>query len=367
MAGIAGLSAGLLLLGGKLPWWLVLAGVAALLAVAGWQRRWVRGQLAGEPVTPSGTACPLLALAAGGPVSTGVVAGSQPGGWWVWNHPYPTYQFKGIDQDTGKIEYEASGTARLPASYALKTLLWELGWKPLPDRVTVPAGRFRMGSDTGRDNEEPVHEVQIPDPFTLSRHEITFEQYDYYVWWMQQAGVAVEFRQDEGWGRAERPVINVSWEDASNYAYWLAQQTGEDCRLPTEAEWEYAARAGTETAYFWGDEIGRNKANCDGCGSQWDNKQTAPVGSFAANAFGLQDMHGNVWEWVQDCYATGYQGTPVDGAAYETTDCAGRVLRGGSWGNTPDNLRSALRYDSLPDSRNSYVGFRVVCSSPSER
>ena len=135
----------------------------------------------------------------------------------------------------------------------------------------------------------------------------------------------------EGWGRGLRPVRNVSWYDAMAYTEWLWEQTGDRYRLPTEAEWEYAARAGSTTAYSWGDSIGRNRANCDGCASLWDGERTALVGTFKANGWGLYDMHGNVWEWVQDCWNDNYEGAPTDGTAWLSGDCDRRVLRGGSW------------------------------------
>jgi formylglycine-generating enzyme required for sulfatase activity len=146
---------------------------------------------------------------------------------------------------------------------------------------------------------------------------------------------------------------------AQQYVAWLSRMTGKPYRLLTEAEWEYAARAGTTTAYYWGDEIGKGNANCFGCGGQWDGKQTAPVGSFAANAFGLHDMAGNVYQWVQDCYHNDYNGAPTDGSAWTTDDCAIRVVRGGSWGLTPQVLRSASRLRVTPGIRLLNLGFRV--------
>ena len=134
-----------------------------------------------------------------------------------------------------------------------------------------------MGS-TDYDWSSPVHDVKIDSPFALGRHEVTFAEWDACV----AAGGCSHTPEDEGWGRDDRPVINVSWEDAQQYVAWLSGVTGATYRLPSEAEWEYAARAGTTTRYFWGDEIGENRANCDGCGSEWDNRQTAPVGSFPA-------------------------------------------------------------------------------------
>ena len=166
-----------------------------------------------------------------------------------------------------------------------------------PQMVVIPAGRFRMGCLSNDDDcfssEKPVHEVTIGRSFALSVHEVTFEDYDRFT---QPNKV-----DDRGWGRGRRPATMVSWDDAQEYVAWLSAQTGGEYRLPSEAEWEYATRAGAPTKYSWGHAIGVNRANCNGCGSQWDNRRTAPVGSFRANEFGLHDMHGNVFEWVADC------------------------------------------------------------------
>ena len=229
-----------------------------------------------------------------------------------------------------------------------------------PEMVVIPGGSFRMGCVSGRDctdDEYPVHEVRV-ESFELSKYEVTFEEYDRFT-----AATGRDRAADakRGWGRGRRPVISVSWEDAVAYTKWLSGQTGERYRLPSEAEWEYAARAGSVTKYSWGNEIGRNRANCDGCGSRWDDEQTAPVGSFAPNGWGLHDMHGNVQEWVQDCRSYSYGGAPTDGSAWESGDCSRRVLRGGNWGFEPRNLRSALR-GGMPTSIRSNVGigFRVA-------
>ena len=201
-----------------------------------------------------------------------------------------------------------------------------------PEMVVVPAGRFRMGclSNDGdcSGDEKPVHEVTVARPFALSVHEVTFEDYDRFAYPNKVA--------DRGWGRGLRPVINVSWDDAQEYVEWLSSQTGATYRLPSEAEWEYAARAGTATKYHWGNDVGANRANCGGCGSQWDIKQTAPAGSFAPNRFGLYDMHGNVWEWAQDCWNSSYAGAPSDGSPRLQGECGVRVLRGGSWLNASE-------------------------------
>ena len=199
-----------------------------------------------------------------------------------------------------------------------------------------------MGCVSGRDcydDEHPVHTVRV-ERFELSKYEVTFEEYDRFTSATGRARTS-----EEGWGRGRRPVINVSWEDAVAYTRWLSEQTGERYRLPSEAEWEYAARAGAETKYHFGNDesrlcqygnhadtsmdYGRRNQTCsDGVG-----KKTAMVGRYEPNRFGLYDMHGNVWEWVQDCWNESYRGAPADGSAWERGDCSQRVLRGGSWGD----------------------------------
>ena len=239
-----------------------------------------------------------------------------------------------------------------------------------PQMVVLPAGAFRMGclsEDDCSHHELPAHFVRVAHSFAVSAHEVTFEDYD-------------RFRPNEaddaGWGRGRRPVINVSWDDAKSYANWLSSQTGAEYRLLSESEWEYAARAGTTTKYSWGDWIGGNNlANCTGamifddhglgvdvpgCGSRWDGKQAAPVGSFEPNGFGLYDMHGNVSEWVEDCWNKNYHGAPDDGSSWLQGECRYRVLRGGSWSNAPGNLRSAHRSEDTAGSRSNNVGFRVA-------
>ena len=225
-----------------------------------------------------------------------------------------------------------------------------------PEMVVIPAGSFRMGCVSGvecYDDEKPVHQVTIPQSFAVSKYEITFEDYDRFT--MPTGRV-----DDRGWGRGRRPVITVSWQDARDYVRWLSEQTGAEYRLLSEAEWEYAARAGTGTAYSWGNEIGSGRANCNGCGSQWDDEQTAPVGSFSPNAFGLHDMHGNVWEWVEDCWNESYSGAPSNGGAWTSGNCSRRVLRGGSWSLRPRALRSASRFRLSTGYRYYNYGFRVA-------
>jgi formylglycine-generating enzyme required for sulfatase activity len=228
-----------------------------------------------------------------------------------------------------------------------------------PEMVVVPSGDFMMGSPAherdSNNDESPQHRVRFASAFAISRFEVTFDEWDACV----MLGGCIYHPSDQGWGRGGRPVINVSWEDAQSFVAWLSRRTGRVYRLLSEAEWEYAARAGSETSYFWGDEIGKGNANCFGCGSQWDNKQTAPVGSFKANAFGVSDMAGNVRELVQDCYQDSYSGAPTDGSAATGGDCSNRVVRGGSWNDDPPTLRSANRDRNPIGYRYNSVGFRV--------
>jgi formylglycine-generating enzyme required for sulfatase activity len=217
-----------------------------------------------------------------------------------------------------------------------------------PELVLVPAGEFMMGSGPpdgpggSYSNAVPQHKVTIAEPFWVGKHEVTFAEWDVCV----AAGGCSNKPDDAGWGRDTRPVINASWNDATEYVGWLSQKTRNTYRLLSEAEWEYVARAGTTTVYWWGDEAGRGNANCSGCGSEWDDTKTAPVGSFKANDFGLYDTAGNVWEWLQDCYHQSYDGAPTDGSAWEGHRCS-RVMRGGSWRYDPAGLRSDFRYGQL--------------------
>ncbi|MET0070045.1 MAG: formylglycine-generating enzyme family protein [Candidatus Thiodiazotropha sp.] len=235
----------------------------------------------------------------------------------------------------------------------------------LPEMVLIPAGEFIMGSDSDTDSdayseELPQHRVVIKS-FYLGQYTVTFAEYAAFANTTKR-----ELPGDEGWGRDRRPVINVSWVDAVAYADWLSQQTGRRYRLPSEAEWEYAARAGSTTRYSWGNDIdqdGKLRANCDGCGSQWDDKQTAPVGCFKPNTFGLYDMSGNVSEWVQDCWHSDYLKAPSDGSAWlenNKIDHDRRVLRGGSWNSKPGRLCSAYRDWGYAASRNKTLGFRIA-------
>ncbi|MEN8178241.1 MAG: SUMF1/EgtB/PvdO family nonheme iron enzyme [Pseudomonadota bacterium] len=238
-----------------------------------------------------------------------------------------------------------------------------------PEMVIIPAGTFLMGSpeyeEDRCDDESPQHEVIISQSFALGRFPVTFEEYERY-YKATTSGLArwlKKPKKDYGWGRGRRPVINLSWQDAVGYCEWLKQQTGKSYRLPSEAEWEYACRAGTRTLYWWGDDPGKNRANFEGSSSQWSGRQTSPVGSFDPAPFGLHDMHGNVWEWCQDCWHDNYNYAPRDGTAWEAEgrgECGQRVIRGGSWFNGPGFLRSATRSGRNTGNMNNNLGFRLA-------
>lgn len=277
-----------------------------------------------------------------------------------------------------------------------------------PEMVVVPAGSFLMGSsaeETARDledvvpnkevhfaqrfmaSEHPQHPVSIERSFALGKYPVTRGEFAAFV---RESGHSTEggctlwidhaypVRPEAGWQnpgctQTDRdPVVCVSWQDARAYIAWLngkahgrmpADGDG-PYRLPSEAEWEYAARAGTRTARWWGDSIGTGNADCDGCGSQWDRQQPAPTASFPANAFGLSDMLGSAWEWNEDCWHQTYMEAPQDGSAWTTGKCELRVMRGGSWSSRPWVLRSSERTRENPEDRMNSNGFRVARTLP---
>ena len=243
-----------------------------------------------------------------------------------------------------------------------------------PEMVTIPAGTFMMGSpafEEGRnDREGPQHRVTVSS-FALGETEVTFDEWEACV----RGGGCDGYRpDDEGWGRGARPVINVNWEDAWAYVRWLSRETGESYRLPSEAEWEYAARAGTTTSRHWGDSSSSQCGHGNGADASAKRDysfmtvvacddgaaHTTPVGSYSANRFGLFDVLGNVWEWTEDCWHENYRGAPADGSPWYGGDCGRRVLRGGSWLILPRFLRSAARYRISTVIRVSSAGFRVA-------
>ncbi|OQW91360.1 MAG: hypothetical protein BWK79_17080 [Beggiatoa sp. IS2] len=225
-----------------------------------------------------------------------------------------------------------------------------------PLMVKLPEGTFLMGAKDSSPygDEKPQHKVSLQG-FSISAYEITFSEYDVFA---NATGRA--FPKDNSWGRGDRPVINVSYDDAVEYAKWLTEQSGYQYRLPSEREWEYAAAAGTKTDYWWGYKVGRNQANCGVCGSQWDGQQTAPVGSFQPNSAGLYDTIGNVMEWTSTCYRSSYQGAPSFGNNWEGGDCSKRIVRSSSFRSSESSLRTTKREKYSSGSRIDTLGFRVV-------
>ncbi len=248
-----------------------------------------------------------------------------------------------------------------------------------PQMIIIPSGVFRMGDlhGTGQADEQPVRPVMMPRPFGMSRFEVTVREFTAFVeatgyktgdqcWTYEDR--KFERRAGRNWRQAGYPlsalypVSCVSWQDAQAYVAWLSHVTEADYRLPSEAEWEYAARANGKASFSWGSGAPScSRAEVTGAANGYCTPVgPRQIGSFRANDFGLFDMHGNMWEWVQDCWNDSYDGAPVDGKAWTEGNCFVPVLRGGSWASSPGNLRSALRNRLRRDGRNNSVGFRVV-------
>ena len=259
-----------------------------------------------------------------------------------------------------------------------------------PEMVVVPAGSFMMGAPAGEtyryDSEGPVHRVRIGDRFAVGVKEVTREEYRRFVsvtghsmgdTCVYTSGIRKRWNwENPGYEQTDgHPVVCVSWEDAKAYVRWLRERTGAGYRLLSESEWEYVARAGSSTARYWGDI--RPEGESESCrysnlmSQEWSFDPgvlscndgylyTAPVGSYGANGFGLHDVLGNVWEWVEDCWHDNYRGAPNDGSAWENGDCSRRVLRGGSWSSEPWHLRSAIRIWSVAGGRSNFYGIRVA-------
>ena len=233
--------------------------------------------------------------------------------------------------------------------------------KDCPEMIVRPSGSFTVGSPITEKNrtrwEGPQHTVTISKPLAVSKYVLTFADWDACV----SFGNCDPNIVDSGFGRGRQPVINITWNDATLYLNWLSQMTGKSYRLLSDAEYEFAARAGTQTVFPWVDELGHNNANCDGCGSPWDNKQPAPVGSFPPNRFGLYEMVGNVWQWVEDCWHNSFEGATADGSPWIADgNCIYRVDRGAGWSGSPEIPRAALRDRDSLGTRGPNIGFRVA-------
>ena len=225
-----------------------------------------------------------------------------------------------------------------------------------PEMSLIPSGTFKMGSIKGKKRELPVTEIRIVNPFAISRYEITFDEWDS----CYNVGGCLRSPPDRGWGRGKRPVINILLQEIVGYLSWLTKKTGHIYRLPSESEWEYAARAGSQTEFSWGDEMRIGAANCRGCGTEWSGLKTAPVGQFKPNAWGLYDVHGNVLEYVTDCWTTNHYKIPTDGSPKLTKDCLSKVVKGGAWYYLPKVSRSASRVRNDKRISGYFIGFRAV-------
>lgn len=238
-----------------------------------------------------------------------------------------------------------------------------------PELVVVPSGIFIMGLKGTRKTSKPAHRVNMAKSFAIGRYEITFQQWQA----CRDGGGCKHSPDDHNWGKSNRPVINITWHQAKNYTRWLSKLTGNTYRLPTESEWEYAARGGTTTIFWWGNKVGSSNANCRDCVSReccsakvrsCCSHGTLPVGSFKPNPYGLHDTAANVFEWVEDCWVKDYRGAPDDGSAAKAQSCRSRVIRGGSFYYFNKVARSAYRAKNPPAVKSYWLGFRVVRELP---
>ncbi len=228
-----------------------------------------------------------------------------------------------------------------------------------PEMVVVPAGLFVMGSKKHK-SEKPVRIVRVRKSFAIGRFETTFENWQACL----DAGGCTHDPDDHDWGKVRKPVINVNHQNVKNYAAWLTKTTGHAYRLPSEAEWEYAARAGTKSNYWFGDLVGENQINCRKCGSPWSGIGSAPIGSFEPNPWGLYDMHGNAFEWVEDCWHENYEGAPKGLEPWVEQGCQFRVIRGGSWYYYSRMARAANRQKNPGVVKSYWLSFRLVRELP---
>jgi formylglycine-generating enzyme required for sulfatase activity len=254
--------------------------------------------------------------------------------------------------EQARPEPAAPPPARAPASAGVSEFK---DCPTCPDMVALPPGTFSMGSTSGDPSEKPPHRVTVNTPFAIGKYEVTVAQWEACA----EAGACPKIAADASRPK-NTPVRDVSWDDAQQYVKWLAKLTGKPYRLPTEAEWEYAARGGSASVYWWGDQMRKGTANCKDCGNPWQADGPAPVGSFAANPYGLFDMNGSVWEWVNDCWHNSYKGAPADGHSWEEANCRVRVIRGGSWREGASYMPSSTRFKYDASVRHSQNGFRVA-------
>lgn len=238
-----------------------------------------------------------------------------------------------------------------------------------PELIVIPAGSNTLGdiTKTGIETESPTYSVSISKPFAIGKYEISFDDYDFYC---EETGISKP--DDEGWGRGKRPVINITWDEAFYYTKWLSEKTGENYFLPSDAQWEYAARAGTQTSYWWGNEPGDKLAQCGDCAAIHRCKDckdvpllvegTAIVGSYKKNPFGLYDVHGNVMEWVADCEHKTNSSKASNGSPRRNGNCNRRLIKDGSWANNVRFIRASVRGTAVDglDYKSFHVGVRVA-------
>lgn len=278
----------------------------------------------------------------------------------------PTAPASAAPQEHPRAAAAPTATTALPAASGAPTVAQKPAAHPpgagesrdcaaCPIMIALPAGAFSMGSSTDDPSEKPVHHVTIGAPFAIGKYAVTVEQ-----WNACAAANACQKLTPESNANKAAPARDLSWDDAQQYVKWLSKMTGKPYRLPTEAEWEYADRGGTTTAYWWGDQMRKGNANCKDCGDPWHKEGPEAAGSFAPNPLGLYDMNGSVWEWVADCWHNSYQGAPADGHAWDSPGCEMRVIRGGSWREGGNYMLSATRFKYSAGVRQSQDGFRVV-------
>lgn len=225
----------------------------------------------------------------------------------------------------------------------------------IPEMVEIPLGSFIMGSNHGSSDQKPPHKIKMKKRFAIGKYEVTFYQYDAFV-----KATKGKKPDDLGWGRGNRPVINVTLQNAKDYAAWLSKKTRRTFRLPTEVEWEYVTRTGFKSKLGFNDLIGLGDANCDGCRYFWEGAKTVEVGSFDPNKYGLHDLFGNVWEWTCSVYTKRYNG--LEKTCIDKNDLDGKTVavRGGGWNSFSETLRSYVRFNNFPTYRGKDLGFRLV-------
>jgi formylglycine-generating enzyme required for sulfatase activity len=306
-----------------------------------------------ERLRASGSAKPATSAPAAPPAATATPAAPAP-------KPAPATPAAAAPEKARSAASSATATATAAARPAVKTATGEIKDCPTcPVLIPISPGSFTMGSNNDDPAEKPPHKVAIAHPYAIGKTEVTVEQWNACV----DAGACTRIAPDSesnGTPAANAPMRNISWDDAQVYVKWLSKVGGKPYRLPTEAEWEYAARGGTHSTYWWGEQMKKGTADCKDCGDPYSAQAPTQVGSFTPNPFGLYDMNGSVWEWVADCWHGSYKGAPADGRTWDDPSCSVRVIRGGSWREGASYMQSATRFKYSASVRQSQNGFRVV-------